>query len=234
MNYLVLLASGSGKRMQNKTPKQFLSVLDKPLIYYSLKTFEANKDIDEIIVVTKKKYFNDIYDIIEKYNFDKVHMIVEGGKTRQGSSYNALKALRGFAIKDDIVIIHDAARPLIKNDHLDNLIVAANKYGSASLGVKVVDTTIQVKNKRFDKIVSRDNLVNIQTPQAFKYGLIYKAHKKAEKENITSLSDDAQLMGLINRTYHIVDGDKFNFKITTSEDLSLLETILRRDNNGII
>lgn len=234
MNYLVLLASGSGKRMQNKTPKQFLSVLDKPLIYYSLKTFEDNKNIDEVIVVTKRKYFKTIYEIIKKYNFEKIHMLVEGGNSRQSSSFHALKALKGFALKDDIVIIHDAARPLIKNLHVDELILTAEKYGAATLGIKVVDTTMQIKNKRLDRLVPRDNLVNIQTPQAFKYGLIYRAHKKADKENSTTLTDDAQLMSLINRKCRIVYGDKTNFKITTAEDLFLLENILRRDKDGII
>ncbi|MCH5171355.1 MAG: 2-C-methyl-D-erythritol 4-phosphate cytidylyltransferase [Erysipelotrichales bacterium] len=231
MNYLILLASGSGKRMNNTTPKQFLEILNKPLIYYSLTTFENNKNIDEVVIVTKRKYFKKMYQIIEEYSFDKVHLIVEGGKYRQESSYNALMALNGFAIKDDIVIIHDAARPLISNEDINNLILAMEKHTSASLGTKVVDTTIKVKNHKFLETIDRDDLISIQTPQAFKYGAILRAHKKALKEGIKSATDDAQLMCLLNKKYYIVEGNKQNFKITTESDLILLESILRRNNS---
>ncbi|MCH5179683.1 MAG: 2-C-methyl-D-erythritol 4-phosphate cytidylyltransferase [Erysipelotrichales bacterium] len=228
MNYLILLASGSGKRMHNTTPKQFIEVQDKPLIFYSLNTFEHNENIDEVVIVTKRKYFKKIYQIIEDYSFEKVHLLVEGGKFRQVSTYNALEALKGFALKNDIIIVHDAARPLVSNDDINNLIKAMDKHTSASLGTKVVDTTIKIKNKKFQELLSRDNLINIQTPQAFRYNQILKAHKKALKDNITNATDDAQLMSLINKKYYIVEGSKQNFKITTENDLLLLEALLRR------
>lgn len=231
MNYLILLASGSGKRMNNTTPKQFLEVLNKPLIYYSLKTFEENENIDEIVIVTKRKFFEKMYQIIDEFSFNKVHIMVEGGKYRQASTYNALQALKGFALKDDIVIIHDAARPLISNEDIDNLLKCVEKHSCASLGTKVVDTTIKIKNHKFLETVSRDDLINIQTPQAFKYSLILRAHNKAKKSNIENATDDAQLMRLINKRYFVVEGNKQNFKITTENDLLLLESILRRKNS---
>lgn len=229
MTYAIILAAGFGKRMKNTTPKQFINVLGKPLIYYTINAFETNHEIDEIVIVTSKKYFTTIYQIIDEFSFKKVQLLVEGGKSRQMSSHNALEALKDFASQDDIVLIHDAARPLVAPDNIHNLIAMAKKHSCATLGIKVVDTIVKIKNHRFKENIIRDDLIQIQTPQAFKFKIILRAHEIAKKRDLVSFTDDAQLMQLINKRCYIVDGNKTNFKVTTPGDLILLEALLRSD-----
>ena len=228
MNFGIILASGNGKRMHNTTPKQFLLAKGKPLVYYSILAFENCDNIDEIIIVTQKKYFRQMYEIIDQNNIHKVHMLVEGGKTRQESSYNALKALQDYAIKSDLVIIHDAARPLIKTSTIEDMIKTSKRHSAITLANAVWDTIVTNKQNHYDQLLDRSSLVTIQTPQTFKYGLILKAHENAKNENITNASDDAQLVNNIHKKVYLLKNKSLNFKITTPMDLELLENILSR------
>lgn len=228
MNFGIILASGNGKRMNNHTPKQFLEVHEKPLIYYSIQAFENAKSIDEIIIVTQKKFFKKMYEIIDEFKFEKVHMLVEGGKTRQESSFNVLGALKGFAVNKDLVIIHDAARPLISASLIEEMIVTSKRHPAITLVGNVIDTIATNNNHHYGTLVDRSSLVAIQTPQAFKYGLILKAHKLAVKNNVQNASDDAQLVTMSGKKVYLLKNNDLNFKITTPMDLKLLECLLSR------
>lgn len=228
MNFGIILASGNGKRMNNHTPKQFLEINGKPLIYYSIQAFEAATSIDEIIVVTQKKFFKKIYEIIEKFNFNKVHMLVEGGKTRQESSFNALGALKGFATSKDLVFIHDAARPLISSKLIEEMVIISSKHQSITMVGNVIDTIATNNKNHYGALMDRSSLVAIQTPQVFKYGIILRAHKQALKNNICNASDDAQLVTMSGKKVYLFKNADLNFKITTPMDLKLLEYILSR------
>lgn len=230
MNFAIILASGSGKRMHNHTPKQFLELHGKPLIYYSLKSFEECENIDEIIVTVQKKHFAMMYQIIEKHSFNKVHMLVTGGKTRQESVWNALNALKGFAMAYDNVIIHDSARPLISASTITNMLVQVSKYKAVTLATSLSDTIIKKNGNYYDVVVPREELLRIETPQAFKYNLILRAHRNALAHEITNASDDAQLVKLLDKKVRIIINDKNNLKVTTASDLILIEPLLERDN----
>lgn len=230
MNFAIILASGSGKRMHNHTPKQFLELHEKPLIYYSLKSFEECEDIDEIIVTVQKKHFAMMYQIIEQYSFNKVHMLVTGGKTRQESVWNALNSLKGFAMASDNVIIHDSARPLIASSTITNLLMQVEKYKAVTLASSLSDTIIKKNGNYYDTIVPREDLLRIETPQAFKYNLILRAHRNALAHEITNASDDAQLVKLLDKKVRIIINDKNNLKVTTASDLILIEPLLEREN----
>ena len=228
MNFGIILASGNGKRMNNHTPKQFLEIHDKPLIYYSIQAFENTPNIDEIIIVTQKKFFKKMYKIIDEFKFEKVHMLVEGGKTRQESSFNALEALKGFAVSKDLVIIHDAARPLISSSLIEEMIVTSKRHSAITMVGNVIDTIATNNNHHYGTLVDRSSLVAIQTPQAFKYGLIFKAHKLAINNNIYNASDDAQLVTMSGKKVYLLKNNDLNFKVTTPMDLKLLECLLSR------
>ena len=126
------------------------------------------------------------------------------------------------------MIIHDAARPLIKTSTIEDMIKTSKRHSAITLANAVWDTIVMNEKNHYDQLLDRSSLVTIQTPQAFKYGLILKAHENAKNENITNASDDAQLVNNIHKKVYLLKNKSLNFKITTPMDLELLENILSR------
>ncbi len=220
----LVVAAGNGTRMNNETPKQFIRVNDKPILYYSLSAFNNHRDIDEIYVVTSKDKIEKVKAIVEKYNLKKVKDIIVGGKTRQESVYNGLKGIH-HPNNDDIILIHDSARPIVDDGIIYRNIEACEKYSAANTVIPVVDSLIK-KDGRTP--VDRNQILAVQTPQTFRYELILEAHEKALKENITNAGDDAALVSGLKVKIELVEGTKFNFKVTTDEDLMILKAILEK------
>lgn len=220
----VILAGGKGKRMGASISKQFIDLKGKPIIYYTIKKFQENKSIDNIIVVLPPdeiSYFKE--EILIKYSL-KIDKIVVGGTERQDSVYNALKSISDT--KTDIVLIHDGARPFISDRIINDGIRYAREYGAAAPGVMPKDT-IKVKNKSNFSISTpnRENLVAIQTPQVFKYKEILECHEnvKANKEIVT---DDTMVAEKYGYKVYLYDGEYTNIKVTTPEDLILGEKLI--------
>ena len=227
MNYALIVAAGKGLRMGNTdVPKQFLLVNGKPLLVYTIEAFEHSKEIDGIYVVTSKEYIEVIKDWCKSYKLKKIIKVIEGGDSRQESVYLGLK---GMTIKeDDVVLIHDGARPLVTKDIIKNNIECCLKYDAADTVIRVSDTIINSKDgKTVNEIPSRDELYQSQTPQTFKYGLIIKAHEAASAGQIPNVTDDAKLVKALGKDVHLVEGNKQNFKITTPDDLSIFEVLIR-------
>ena len=215
MNIAIILAAGSGTRMGNASvPKQFLMIYNKPIVVHTIEQFEMHFDIDEIVVVTKKDYIDEIKVWIRQFDLSKVHHVVEGGDTRQASVYNGLLAIAPFAKNDDIVLIHDSARPLVNGRIISDNIEGALRYGA-------VDTVIP------SAVPLRKELFLGQTPQSFRYEKIMKAHQEAIKNHIENASDDAQLIRKNQGEVYLVNGDRLNFKITTFDDLMMLKALLK-------
>lgn len=220
----IILAGGKGKRMGYPISKQFIELKGKPIIYYTIKKFSENKNIDNIIIVLPSdeiEYFKE--NILEKYSLN-VTKIVEGGSERQDSVYNALKSIEDT--DTDIVLIHDGARPFISNKIIDDGIKYANIYGACAPGVMPKDT-IKIKNKDNFSIdtPNRVNLVSIQTPQVFKFNEILECHQKIKisKEVVT---DDTMVVEKYGYNVYLYDGEYTNIKITTPEDLILGERLI--------
>ena len=225
MNIALILASGSGTRMVGlKTPKQFCLVNNKPLFLYSVEAFDKNLSIDAIVIVTQGNFVNKVQNICDENALFKVRLITEGGNTRQESVYKGLKAIKEFAQADDIVLIHDSARPLISQDIIDNNIVGCEKYGAVETAVKINDTILKAGES--NEVLDRSSLYQVQTPQTFRYSIILKAHEEALKKGITNATDDAQLVEGVQ----IVNGESTNFKITTIQDLKLFEAMLKKED----
>ncbi len=229
MNIALILAAGSGTRMGNAAvPKQFLEIYNKPILVHTIEQFEMHFDIDEIIIVTRKDYIDDIKRWIRQYDLTKVHHVVEGGDTRQISVFNGLTEIKKFAKDDDIVLIHDSARPLVNSRIISDNIEGAIKYGAVDTVIPSADTIIHSKDGIvIDNVPLRKELFLGQTPQSFRLELIIAAHENANSHEIVNASDDCQLIRKNNGEVYLVPGDKLNFKITTFDDLMMLKALLK-------
>ena len=230
MNIALIVAAGNGTRMgEVEKPKQFLLVNDKPLLIYSLETFNNHQLIDAIIVVTSKEYIGLVKDLVKQYQLSKVVDVVLGGSTRQESVHNGLMKAKEVAanIDNDIVLIHDAARPLVSQEIISNNILECEKYDAVTTVINASDTIVHSKNSdTVNDVPLRKELYQSQTPQSFKLSLILSAHDSAKVKKLDDVTDDAQLVLLLNKEVHLVKGDKRNFKITTFDDLLMLKALL--------
>ena len=216
---VIILAGGRGTRMQSDKSKQFIEVKGRPIIYYTLKRFEENKDIDKIILVLPEDevaYCRE--NVLDKYEL-RVDTIVTGGAERQDSVYNGLKAAEGY----DIVLIHDGARPFVSDRIIEEGVKYAEEYGAAAPGVMPKDT-IKVKNDENFSVSTpdRSSLVAVQTPQCFKYDIIKDCHDKI-RENHIKVTDDTMAIENYGNKVYLFDGEYTNLKITTPEDLVMAE-----------
>lgn len=220
---VLIAAAGKGSRMKRKVNKQFLNLLDRPIIYHTIKSFLDWKQNFELVIVLAAdeiKYFQEkIKPLFSAYKQE--FKLVAGGDSRKESVKNGLNS---FSEEVDYVIIHDGARPLIQEKLIQKTYSAVKKYGAVSCGVKVKDT-IKVVEASFSKeTLNRDSLRAIQTPQAFKLDLIKEAHQAYTEAKAL---DDASLVEELGGRVYIVEGDYNNFKITTPEDLKPAEIILK-------
>lgn len=207
--------------------KQYVEVCQIPLLARTLKVFQNSSLIDEIILVVNKDDF--IYckqEIVDRYDFTKVKSMVTGGSTRQDSVRNGLKEVSN---QTEIVLIHDGARPFIKESSIAESISAAYEYGASCVAVPVKDTIKRADSSGFvEETPDRSQLWQIQTPQAFKYNLILDAHNKALEDGFYG-TDDAVLVERLGHKLKLVMGSYNNIKITTMEDLLLAEAIIEND-----
>lgn len=227
MNIALILAAGIGSRMGLDEPKQFALVKGKPLLYYSVHAFETYSEVDSIVVVTNKEYISKVNEIIKEYNFKKIKAVVEGGETRQDSVYNGLLEVKKFAIESDIVLIHDSARPLVNHRIIFDNIKACQEFEAVDTVIQANDTIVKSSDGNgVDELPLRKELYQAQTPQTFKLGLILNAHEYAKEHQIPDVTDDVKLVISLGKQVHLVEGSKLNFKVTTIEDLKLLEALL--------
>lgn len=219
---VLIAAAGCGSRMKSAVPKQFLTVANIPILALTLIVFEQNRDIDEIVVVTRASDISLVTELAKEYKISKLTHIIEGGKTRQESVTNGLKAVSG-----EYVLIHDGARPFVTDIQISEVISAARNFGAAALGIPVTDTLKYAEDDFVCSTHDRSKLYSIQTPQAFKTREILKAHETALKNNI-AVTDDCSVFEAIGRKIKIVSGSSLNIKITTPEDLILAEAIINK------
>ncbi|MGM9858139.1 MAG: 2-C-methyl-D-erythritol 4-phosphate cytidylyltransferase [Bacilli bacterium] len=226
MNVAIILAAGNGTRLSNNIKKQFIKINDKQLFLFSFEAFNNSK-IDKILIVSTKDELSSIRNIMSSN--DKFLDVIEGGKSRQQSVKNALDYLSNVLKDDDVVLIHDAARPLIKTSLINDVLSKTIEYGCCSLILPIKDTIISLSDNNYESTLERDKLASVQTPQGFKFKIIYETHQKASH---LSATDDAQLVKNAGFQIHLLKGDEKNFKITTLEDLNYFEYILGSDENG--
>jgi 2-C-methyl-D-erythritol 4-phosphate cytidylyltransferase len=236
MNIGVILAGGSGSRMGiADKPKQFIDIYGKPIIIYTLETFDNHPEIDAIAVVCLEEWMDDLKILLRKHEITKVKWIVEGGSTRQKSIYNVLKTLSQECSEDDNLIIHDSVRPLVSQKIISNNIAVVEEYGAVDTVIPSTDTIVKsIDRNIISEVPKRSQLFLGQTPQSFKLSIIKEAHDKAIEENILDSTDDCQLILRLGKNVHLVEGEKLNFKITSFDDLLLLKSIVKLGNAEMI
>ncbi len=226
----IVLAAGEGARFKSKISKALIEINSKPVIIYCLNTLSEHPRIRDIILVANAKNLKGIIRKIKQYRIGKIKDVVLGGRLRQDSVINGLKALNPST---DLVLIHDGVRPFINKDTISPTIKAAKKYGAAVVGVPIKATIKEVTRSPGHQVTSkfivkrtlkRDSLWEIQTPQVFKKSLILEAYKRFGNREVT---DDAALVEKLGAKVKIVMGSYSNIKITTPEDLAIAETILK-------
>ena len=219
----VIPAGGVGTRFNSPIPKQYIKVLGKELISYTLKKFQECNLVDEIIIPANKSYFQLLHEIKNKNGFTKISLITEGGKERQDSVYNGLKSKKFD--KNDLIIVHDAARPLLSEELLTKAIKSAEKFDSVVVAIKARDTLIKAKADVID-YVDRKNIFYAQTPQIFRNSILIRSFEKAIKESFIG-TDESMLVRRAGFDVKIVEGEILNFKITTKDDLNIFEKLIR-------
>lgn len=221
--YVIIPAGGKGIRSGFAAPKQYLKFGGKELIVYTLEIFQRNRQVDEIIISADKTYFSLIEKLKKKYHLDKITGIVESGRERQDSVYNGLLSLKAGV--DDLIIVHDAARPLLPDSVLTNAILTARKKGNALVCLKASDTLIK-GNNFVDTYLDRESVLYVQTPQIFKYRDLSAAMKNAYKNNFYG-TDESMLVKKIGGKVNIVEGSLLNFKITSKADINLFKQLIK-------
>jgi len=217
----VIIAAG-GASMRLGTQKQFLKLADVPVIIRSIQAFDRLERVREIIVAARKEDIEVVTALTSEYNISKPIIIVSGGETRQQSVYNALLKTSNTYL----VAVHDGARPLVDPNDIIRTIEVAEQTGGATLGVKVKDTVKQVDGKmNVTATLDRDSLYSVQTPQIFKRNLYFQAIEAAI-QNGEDFTDDCQLMERMGFPVVIVSGSYSNIKLTTADDLVVIERIL--------
>ncbi len=221
----IIVAAGLGKRIGQKTPKQFLNLLGQPVLAHTLLPFESVQEISEVIVLLPKGWEEHCRrEIIEKYDFKKVSKLISGGKERQDSVYRGLKET---SAKSDLIVIHDGVRPLVTKTMIEASLTTASTYGAAVVAVPLADTLKKVVSGHLIKeTLKREGLWLAQTPQTFRRDILLKAYDAAFSDGFYG-TDDAALMERAGFEVRVVPGAITNLKVTTPEDLRLAEIFLR-------
>ncbi len=237
MNIAVIIAGGSGSRMGQDIPKQFINVYDKPVIVYTLEGFQNHPMIDAIEVVCIDGWHDVLWAYAHQFNITKLKWVVSGGTTGQESIRNGVYHLENIAKDDDIVIIHDGIRPLVDATVLSDVIVKAKKYGNGVTSLPY-NEQIFVVNPEDEtttcKYIPRETLRRVSTPQAYSFGKLIWAYKEAfEKEiGIYGSSYTNTMMVELGETLHFAAGSDKNIKLTTKDDLEMFKGYLKKDNNN--
>ena len=232
MNIAIIVGAGKGKRMNSKVSKILLSLAEKPVICRTIEKFENCAEIDSIILVVNRDNLKEIERLVEYNCYEKVIKIVEGGEKRQDSVYNAIKE-GNHARPDDIILIHNAANPLVAEETIKEVIKAAKEFGAAVAAVKAKDTIKEADDGNFvNRTLEREKIWCMQTPQAMKYGLAVRAFIKAYNDNFYG-TDDVSLVERLGHKVKIIESNADNIKLTTKEDMGFANSLFSRERVGL-
>lgn len=228
MNISIILSGGVGSRMGLNIPKQYVLVNGEPVIIYCIKTFLENEQTDAIVIGVADEWKEFVQENIKKLDPKKPIYYSQPGETRQYSIYNALKAIRlnGYS-DDDIVIIHDAARPLVSHELINRCYAGCMEADGVMPVIPVKDTTyLSEDGKHIQSLLNRSHLWSGQAPEAFRLGKYLKLHDEMQREELLLINGSTEIAYKAGLNCQMVEGDPMNFKITTPEDLSNFEAII--------
>ena len=234
MNIALIIAGGSGKRMHQDIPKQFINIYGKPVIIYTLEGFERHPMIHAIEVVCIEGWEDALKAYVEKYAISKLKWIVTGGTTGQESIRNGVYNLKDKCKNEDIVVVHDGIRPMIDEEVLTDVITKAQQYGNAVTALPY-NEQIFVADDDYStiKYIPRDSLRRVSTPQAYRFDKLLWGYQKAFAEGIGikgAAYTNTMMIDLGERLYFAAGSDK-NIKLTTPDDLDLFKALIKPRNN---
>lgn len=228
MNIALIIAGGGGARMGQDIPKQFINVYDKPVIVYTMEAFQSHPEVDGIEVVCLKGWHEIVYAYARQFGITKLENVVDGGDFGQDSIRNGLQDIFKRHSGDDIVMIHDATRPMLSQEIITDNIRVCKRYGNA---ITVVPCTAAML-KTYDTVssieqVPRDNLKTTQTPQSFFLKDILDAHFEALEKGITQSVASCTMYIELGRKLYMSKGSEKNLKLTTTEDIEIFKALLK-------
>lgn len=227
MNIGLLIAGGSGKRMGQDIPKQFLTVNEKPVIVYTLEAFQAHPAIDEIGVVCIDGWEQVLYAFANQFNITKLKYVIPGGENGQDSIRNGVYELEKHCSPDDIVLIHDAIRPMVSADIISDCIIKTKKYGCAIATIPCAEAMLQTEDGTISTgSYPRDNLKRTQTPQGFFIKDICDLHRRALEAGITNSVASCTLKIEMGEQVYFSMGSEKNIKLTTVDDIDIFKALL--------
>lgn len=227
MNIALIIAGGSGVRMGQDIPKQFLNVKDRPVIIYTLEAFQRHPNIDAIEVVCIDGWHDILAAYCKQFQITKLENIVRGGENGQSSIRNGIEDLAKRHEDNDLVLVHDAIRPMVSQDIISDCIQVARKKGNAISVVPCTAAMLYTQDEvTSNKVIARDNLKITQTPQAATLGKLKWAHQEALKRGITSSVATCTMLVELGETLNFSLGSEKNVKITTPDDIDIFKALL--------
>ena len=236
-NIAIIIAGGSGHRMGQDIPKQFINVYDKPVLIYTLEGFQKHPQIDAIEVVCIDGWHDVLRAYAKQFNITKLQWIVSGGETGQESIRNGVYNLEGKANDDDIIVIHDGIRPLVDDSVLTDVLVKAAKFGNAVTSMPYNEQIFVISKEdetTTTQYIPRETLRRVSTPQAYRFDILdQKYHEAFEKQiGIFGSSYTNTMMVELGETLHFAAGSDKNIKLTTKDDLELFKAYLKADKDS--
>lgn len=230
MNIALLTAGGIGNRMGQEIPKQFMPIENKPVIIYTMESFQRHPEIDAICVICLKGWEVVLRSYANQYGITKLKWIFEGGSTNQESILKGLKGLKGSGCsEDDIILVQDGVRPLVSRDIITNNIEVCKKYGYAVTGLLCKEAIMEKVGDVVAEInIPRERLVRTQTPHTYRLGLLLSAHEKAQEQGLFNTVASCTLVAAIGvKDQHLVEGSEMNgLKLTRPQDVELFKALL--------
>jgi 2-C-methyl-D-erythritol 4-phosphate cytidylyltransferase len=220
----IVLAAGRSTRMGGGLNKQFIELLGKPIIWYSLTAFELCGAVDAVVLVRSPDYAREAEQVVREHGFHKVVAVTDGGAERQNSVWNGLEKCDPAT---EIVAVHDGARPLVTAALIQSTIASARSFGTGIAATKVVDTIKEANDdKTVVRTVDRIRLWAVQTPQTIRYALLKEAYTKVFADRVV-VTDEAAAVESLGQKVQLVETSFLNLKITTPSDLAMAEALLR-------
>lgn len=226
MNIAVLLAAGVDPTFRMDIPKQFVNVNNRPIIVYTMQIFQNHPEIDAIMVACLKGWENMVYAYARQFNIDKLKWIITGGASGQETSYLATKELMKYGKEDDIVIIHDAIRPLVSNEIISDSIRSCEKKGMGVASVASMDNVMLTDDGLSGlRSISRYAFRRIQTPQSYHLGDLKDYHEEAIEKGITNENDTNNMVSKLGKKVSLSKGSDLNIKVNTVEDVEMFKAL---------
>lgn len=235
MNIALIIAAGSGHRMNQDIPKQFINVYDKPVLIYTLESFEKHPKIDAIEVVCLDGWQNILWAYAKQFDITKLKWIIDGGKTGQESIRNGVFYLEEKCNDNDIIVIHDGIRPLVDDTVLSDVIIKCQQYGNAVTSMPYNEQIFKVKSENTtSEYIPRETLRRVSTPQAYKFGKLDWAYHEAFKKGIGIYGSSYAntMMVDLGETLYFASGSDKNIKLTTKDDLEIFKAYLKMERDS--